>query len=80
MAEKSRAEYMRGYRKTVKPMNEREARNEGFKAGVMACVEVAKKRGEFQLAVRLERIANHESFEVAQRRKFLETLSPSNGR
>jgi len=82
MAEKSRAEYYRGYRKTVKPLNEREAYQEGFKAGVQACVDVAKKRGEFQLAVRLQRIASFETPELTQRRDFLKTLGPppSNGR
>jgi hypothetical protein len=79
MAEKSRAEYYRGYRKTVKPLNEREARAEGFKAGVQACVDLAKKAGEFQLAVRLQRIGDHENPELKIRRAFLETLNPING-
>lgn len=79
MAEKSRAEYYRGYRKTVKPLNERDAREAGFKAGVQACVDVAKKSGEFQLAVKLQRLASFENPELNQRREFLKTLSPSNG-
>jgi hypothetical protein len=79
MTKEDRAAYMRGYRKTVEPLKEREAREAGFKAGVMACVELVKKRGEFQLAVRLARIAAHESFESEQRRAFVQTLNPSNG-
>ena len=79
MADSSRAEYYRGYRKTVKPMKEREARDEGFKAGVGACVKLVKDRGDFQLAMRLERIANHESFETMQRRELIKSVSPRNG-
>lgn len=78
MTKTERATYMRGYRKTVEPLKEREARNEGFKAGVGACVKLAKDRGDFQLAMRLERIANHESFETMQRRELIKSVSPRN--
>jgi hypothetical protein len=46
MTKTERAAYMRGYRKTVEPLKEREARNEGFKAGVGACVKFVKNRDE----------------------------------
>jgi hypothetical protein len=68
---------MRGYRKTVEPLKEREAREAGFKAGVQACVDMTKKSGEFQLAMRLQRLASFENPELNQRRAFLETLGPA---
>ncbi len=76
MAKESRAEYMRGYRKTVKPLNEREAREEGFKAGVEACVKALRLRGYHELAHRCELISQHESYELQQRRALLKALNP----
>jgi hypothetical protein len=79
MPKPGHAEYMRGYRKTVKSISEREAREEGFRAGIAACVEVVRKRGEHQLAHRLEMISHHESYELQQRRAFVKTMEPGNG-
>lgn len=79
MTKAERAQYMRGYRKTVEPLKERESRNEGFRAGVAACVKLVKDRGDFQLAMRLERIGNHESFETTQRRAVIASMHPRNG-
>jgi hypothetical protein len=83
MAEKSRAEYYRGYRKTVKPMNEREARDEGFRAGVEACVKVIRERGAdkaltgYQMARLLERVTGQEPYEVTARRALVKNLQPA---
>jgi len=69
--------YYRDYRKTVKPINEREAREEGFKAGVDACVKALRQRGEHVLAHRLELINAHESYELQQQRKLVKAMSPN---
>ena len=39
----SRAQYMRTYRKTVKPLNERDAHAEGRKEGVEACIRFLRQ-------------------------------------
>ncbi len=83
MTKSERAEYMRGYRKTVKPMSEREARDEGFKAGVTACVKLIRERGAdkaltgYQMARLLESVTGVEPFEVRKRREFVEGIQPS---
>jgi hypothetical protein len=79
MTKAERAKYMQDYRKTVKPLNEREAREEGFKAGVAACVLALRLRGEHVLAHRLELINTHESYELQQQRGLIRAISPRNG-
>lgn len=82
MTKTERAEYMRDYRKTVKPMSERQAREEGFTAGVEACVKVIRERGGdraltgYQTARLLEKLVTPESFEVRSRRELVKSLQP----
>jgi len=83
MTKAEQAEYMRKYRKTVKPMAEREARDEGFKAGVAACVRLIRERGAdkaltgYQMARLLESVTGAEPYEVRKRREFVEGIQPA---
>lgn len=83
MAKPGHAEYMREWRKTVKPLNERDAREAGFKAGVAACVKLIRERAGdreltgYQTARLLESVVASESFEVRSRRELVKSLQPA---
>ena len=77
---KKEAEYYRNYRATVKPIKEREAQRDGFKAGVESCVETLRGVGQrsmtgSQAALLLSRaMLGDDLSEIAARRRFLDTL------
>jgi len=83
MAKPSRAEYMRDYRKTIKPMEQREAYADGFRAGVMACVQTIKLRAGngaltgYQTARLLETCVQLETWEEKQRKALIQSLQPA---
>lgn len=78
---KSRAEYMRNYRRMAVPQIQRKAERDGMREGIDACVKFLREkvRGRaltgFQAAVIIERaMIDAELPEVAARRRFIDSL------
>ena len=82
LCRKHLAEYHRERRRTIKPMNEREAQQEGFEAGVAACVAFLRQTlGDraatgYQAAQLIDGgVRGVASGDLASRRLFLQSLA-----
>lgn len=78
---KNSAEYDRNYRATVKPRNERAARQEGMREAIARCVKYFRERvaGKsitgYQAALMIERaMIEEEPAESEARRRFIDSM------